>query len=165
MTKYKRTNPKLSDLKPDSVVIVFEFLKAILFEHSLDFNEFKKQFSNFSIDIQHFIIKYAIVYFDYYNPKSYLRIYLNQLETNRLDFDDYHKRKNSIKYNWEGVVDFCKSNKRIIRSQLCKILIHNSVRKNKILFGEDNIDLVKKELLTYNKKKIDHKTKREKLNY
>lgn len=163
MKKHKRITPKLTDLKPDSVVVVFKFLEDILHKHSLDFEDFKKEFSIFSVDIQHFIIKYAIVYFDYYNPKSYLRIYLNQLEINRLDFDDYYERKNSIKYNWESVIDFCKTHKRIIRNQLCKVLIHNSSRKNRILFGKDNINLVNEELLAYNKKKHHQKAKKEKL--
>jgi hypothetical protein len=36
MKKHKRITPKLTDLKPDSVVVVFKFLEDILHKHSLD---------------------------------------------------------------------------------------------------------------------------------
>ena len=49
-------------------------------KHELNGKVFDQRLSSFTIGEKYFIVKYSILYFDYFNPKSHLRLWMENRE-------------------------------------------------------------------------------------
>ena len=80
MEKYKRVNPKITDLNPDKVSGIFVFLEALFEDHNLSIDYFKYNLYQFSVAQQYFILKYAKEYFNLDSESSFISKRLLSLE-------------------------------------------------------------------------------------
>lgn len=128
MVDYKRIKPKLTDLPISSSIKIFTFLKEALEKHSLSWKVFEEQLSNFTIGEKYFIIKYSISYFDYYNLKSQLRIWIENRERSMQDYDEFSIQKHEIKINSEALVSNCKNILPSYRRRFTHLLINYPTR-------------------------------------
>jgi len=128
MVDYKRINPKLSDLPISSSISIFSFLNELLEKHELSWKIFDQQLSSFTIGEKYFIVKYSILYFDYYNTKSHLRLWIENKERSMVDYDKFSIQKHEIKYNSEVLVSNCKQMLPSYKRRFTHILINYPTR-------------------------------------
>lgn len=128
MVDYKRINPKLSDLPISSSINIFSFLNELLEKHELNWKVFAERLLRFTIGEKYFIVKYSILYFDYYNLKSHLRIWMENRERSVVDYDKFSIQKHEIKYNAEVLVSNCKQMLPSYKRRFTHILINYPAR-------------------------------------
>ena len=124
MVDYKRIKPKLSDLPIESSIKVFSFLKEVLEQHHLKLEAFQAGISTSTVGERYFIVYYSILYFDYYNTKSYLRKWIENKENSMVDYDEFSLQKHVIKFNSEQLVLYCKQSISSYKRRFIHVLIN-----------------------------------------
>lgn len=136
MTDYKLIKPKITDLPIESGQKVFKFLDEALSVYRLEKSQYVDRFKRLTIGEQYFVAKYSIVYFDHYNPKSFLRKWIEIRETG---FDDnFQTEKYEIRYRAQSIVSFCKERLPSLKRRFIHTLLHYDFIK-----AYNNIDDVK----------------------
>ncbi len=128
MVDYKRIKPKLTDLPVDSSIRIFSFLKEILEEHNLDVKVFEEKLKNFNIGETYFIVYYSIRYFDYYNIKSQLRVWIENYERSMKDYDDFQIRRIELRLNSEELITYCKTHVFSLNNRFKHIIVNYPLR-------------------------------------
>ena len=72
MEKYKRVNPKTTDLNLKDVSKIYLFLRILFEDKHLNIQFFESNLYKFTLYQQHFIIKYGKQYFDLSNKDSFI---------------------------------------------------------------------------------------------
>jgi len=130
MVDYKCIKLKLSDLPIDSSIRIFSFLKEVLELHNLELKIFKEKLSDFNIGESYFILHYSIKYFDYYDTKSQLRIWIENYERSMKDYDNFQLRKIELQLNSEKVISYCKTNIQSFKKRFKYTLINHPTKYN-----------------------------------
>ena len=82
MKKYKRVNPKITDLPAKEASLVFSFLETLFEQENLSVAFLNSGLDSHTVAQQYFILKYGKEYYNCDNPKSFISKRLMQLEAN-----------------------------------------------------------------------------------
>ncbi|NRR91392.1 hypothetical protein HSX10_07430 [Winogradskyella undariae] len=156
MPKYSRLKLKLTDIPLESAIKVFSFLEKLLKEEKLDLNFFKQNHQRFTIGETYFLMYYSLRYFDFSNPKSHIRLHIEQIDESRQMIDDFISYKFEIKSNAEELQYYCSKHIDSTRSKYYKNLINGrKVGSSWIVFDNSNLEAVKRVILNNRDNKIN----------